>query len=100
MQDLCPPHYDVVIADHLCSLFTNTLSKAVHKQGGRGRENLMQTWQETKWTVSLYPSEIIFTTRKQKTENVVVQSQAKVDVVATSKNQTLVIYISTKATVL
>ena len=73
-------HCDVVITDRIRSLITNKLSrmgKAMHNMGGRGRENQIHKWKMTKWTINLHSTEIVPKTRKRKTENVFVQSQAK-----------------------
>ena len=75
-------HYkcDVVISDHLRSLFTNKLmrmGRAMHKQGGRGRADQIDKWKETTWSLELHPNEIIPKTKKRKAENIFVQSQVK-----------------------
>lgn len=75
-------HYkcDVVISDHLRSLFTNKLmrmGRAMHKQGGRGRADQIEKWKEITWSLVLHPNEIMPKTKKRKAENVFVQSQVK-----------------------
>ena len=71
-------HCDVVITDCIRFLFTSKLSrmgKAMYNMGGR--ENQIQKWKVTEWTINLHSNKIVPETTKRKTENVFVQSQAK-----------------------
>ena len=71
---------DVIISDHLRSLFTNDIfrmGKAMHALGGRGRAKQLEQWKETNWTIILNESEIVPKFRKQKAENLFIQSQIK-----------------------
>ena len=71
---------DVIISDHLRSLFTNKIfrmGKTMHALGGRGRAKQLEQWKETNWTINLNESEIVPKSRKRKAENVFIQSQIK-----------------------
>ena len=71
---------DVIITDHLRSLFTNKLArmgKAWYKLGGRGRTSQIEKWKETTWLLTLQPNEIVSKTKKRKAENVFIQDQVK-----------------------
>ena len=71
---------DVIISDHLRSLFTNNIfrmGKTMHALGGRGRAKQLEQWKETDWTITLNESETVPKFRKWKAEDVFIHIRLK-----------------------